>query len=118
MHSGDVPTDFPGDFLQRTLLSFNLADLLRQRHDSLTCILTMNTSQFVTATFDAIAPPEGEPHAPAPSGTYSTGFDLNENPLSEGGKWLHTDSTLTVCKAVGGRAFGTQSGTGSYDDSN
>jgi len=57
------------------------------------------------------------PTPPSPD-SYSTTFDLNENPLSEGGKWLHTDSTLTVCKTVGGRAFGTQSGNGSYDDSN
>jgi hypothetical protein len=54
----------------------------------------------------------------APGTTYSTNFDVDENPLSEGGKWLHTDSTLTKCKAVGGRAFGTQAGTGAYDDSN
>src|SRR5215470_15077995 len=49
---------------------------------------------------------------------YSTDFDLDENPLSEGGLWLHTDTTLTKCKAAGGRAFGTQTGTGGYDDSN
>ena len=91
------------------------------------CSVTMDTSHSVTATFNAIAaaapaPPPAPAPAPAPSpappGTYSTTFDLNENPLSEGGRWLHTDSTLTVCKTVGGRAFGTQSGNGSYDDSN
>jgi len=82
-----------------------------------TCILTMDTSQSVSATFNATPTPEPEP-APTPAGTYSTTFDLDENPLSEGGRWLHTDSTLTVCKTVGGRAFGTQSGNGSYDDSN
>ena len=50
------------------------------------------------------------------SSNYSTGFDTAESPLSEGGRWLHTDSTLTVCKTVGGIAFGTQTG-GTYDDS-
>jgi hypothetical protein len=50
--------------------------------------------------------------------SYSTNFDLDENPLSEGGKWLHTDSTLTMCKVVGGKAFGTQDGSGAFDDSN
>ncbi len=49
--------------------------------------------------------------------SYSTGFDTNENPLSEGGRWQHLDSTLTVVKTVGGVAFGTQAG-GAYDDSN
>jgi hypothetical protein len=49
---------------------------------------------------------------------YSTNFSLDESPLSEGGKWLHVDPTLTRCKAVGGRAFGTQTGTSGYDDSN
>jgi len=50
--------------------------------------------------------------------TYTTTFPLTENPLSEGGKWLHLDPLLTVCKSVGGRAFGTQAGSGNYDDSN
>jgi hypothetical protein len=49
---------------------------------------------------------------------YSTNFVVDENPLSEGGKWLHVDPTLTRCKVVGGRAFGTQTGTSGYDDSN
>lgn len=48
---------------------------------------------------------------------YSTNFVLDENPLSEGGRWLHADPTLTRCKVVGGRAFGTQTGTSGYDDS-
>jgi hypothetical protein len=50
--------------------------------------------------------------------TYTTNFDVDENPLSEGGKWLHTDPTLTTCKAVAGKAFGTQNGSGGFDDSN
>jgi hypothetical protein len=54
----------------------------------------------------------------APGTSYSTTFSVDQNPLSEGGRWLHTDPTLTYCKAVGGRAFGTQTGSGTYDDSN
>lgn len=50
--------------------------------------------------------------------SYSSNFDVDENPLSDAGKWLHTDSTLTMCKVVGGKAFGTQSGSGAFDDSN
>jgi hypothetical protein len=47
---------------------------------------------------------------------YSSTFSVGENPL--GSPWIHTDPTLTVCKSVGGRAFGTQSGSGGTDDSN
>jgi len=56
--------------------------------------------------------------APPPPllGVYTTDFPLTENPLSEGAKWVHTDALLSVCKTVGGRAFGTQSG-GDFDDS-
>lgn len=54
---------------------------------------------------------------PAPGPVYTTSFDQTENPLSEGGTWQHADGTLTVCKTVGGVAFGTQAG-GAYDDSN
>jgi hypothetical protein len=58
---------------------------------------------------------------PPPNDTYTTNFDVDENPLSEGGKWLHLDALLTRCKVVGGRAFGTQvigSPIGPFDDSN
>lgn len=54
------------------------------------------------------------------AGTYSTSFPLTENTISEGGKW-------TTGKSVGldwadvatspGLAFGTQTGSGGYNDS-
>jgi hypothetical protein len=54
------------------------------------------------------------------AGTYSTNFPLTENPISEGSKW-------TTGKSVGldwadvatspGLAFGTQTGSGGYNDS-
>jgi hypothetical protein len=50
--------------------------------------------------------------------TYTTNFDLAENPISEGGKWMHKDATLTLVKTTGGIACGTQTGSGGYDDSN
>lgn len=50
-------------------------------------------------------------------GVYATRFDSDERPLSEGGRWAHLDSTLTVCRSLGGVAFGTQRG-GAFDDSN
>ena len=49
---------------------------------------------------------------------YATTFSATEQPLSEGGRWLHHDPLLTVCRTADGRAFGTQSGTNGYDDSN
>jgi hypothetical protein len=50
--------------------------------------------------------------------TYTTNFDLTENPISEGGKWVHHDSLLTKVKTMNGIACGTQTGHGGYDDSN
>jgi hypothetical protein len=52
------------------------------------------------------------------SQTYTTNFDLTENPISESGRWFHHDATLTVVRTTGGVAFGTQTGNGQYDDSN
>jgi hypothetical protein len=50
--------------------------------------------------------------------TYETNFSVIEAPLSERGQWAHTDSLLTTCRTLDGRAFGTQSGSNGYDDSN
>src|SRR5512143_772698 len=50
--------------------------------------------------------------------TFATGFPSDEDTLSEGGKWQHNDSLLTVCKVSAGNAFGTQTGNNGYDDSN
>src|SRR5262249_62368320 len=41
-----------------------------------------------------------------------------ETTLSERGQWVHTDTLLTACRTLNGRAFGTQSGINGYDDSN
>ncbi len=68
---------------------------------------------------DAGAKTDASTDAGAGTGaTYSTPFATAEEPLSEGGEWHHLDATLTPCKTVGGVAFGTQSGSGTYDDSN
>ncbi len=94
---------------------------------------------FVAGSGEGAAAPSGPPPAPTPDGVcppprigdrrispaacvvkggvYQTGFDRDENPLSEGGRWVHLDSTLTPCRTVGGVVFGTQRG-GAYDDSN
>jgi hypothetical protein len=51
------------------------------------------------------------------SQTFSTNFDGTENPLSEGGAWSHTGLDWKKVRKVDGIAYGTQTGTGGYDDS-
>ncbi len=48
---------------------------------------------------------------------YSTNFDLTENPISEGGAWSHVGLDWTTVQTSGGIAYGTQTGSGGYDDS-
>jgi hypothetical protein len=52
--------------------------------------------------------------------TYSTKFEGDENPLSEGGKWVHNGLDWAKIRKAGGFAYGTQSGTNTgakvYDD--
>ena len=61
--------------------------------------------------------------AAATTQSFATSFDGDENPLSEGGTWLHTNNTYTKAAKVSGVAHGTQSGSPSqqranlYDDS-
>jgi len=50
-------------------------------------------------------------------GSYTTDFNLNESPLSEGGKWQHRGLDWTTITTSDGLAFGTQRGTGGFDDS-
>jgi hypothetical protein len=50
--------------------------------------------------------------------TYHTNFDLSEKPISEGGAWHHTDANQSVVATSDGIAYGTQNGSGGYDDSN
>ncbi len=68
---------------------------------------------------DTSAPvPPGDTAPTISARGYTTSFAITETPLSEGGVWRHMDPLLTVVKAVDGHAFGTQSGTSGYDDSN
>lgn len=55
--------------------------------------------------------------ATAGSVTYSTTFDSNESPLSEGGKWRNIGLDWTLVTSGGGYAYGTQSGADGFDDS-
>ena len=48
---------------------------------------------------------------------YQTTFSLTENPLGEGGRWISRDANRTRIQTTGGNAFGTQAGTGAFDDS-
>ena len=57
------------------------------------------------------------PATPVPGGRYSTRFEGRENPLSEGGVWSHRGFHWARVQKKDGLAFGTQSGSGGYDDS-
>src|SRR5256885_14106702 len=64
------------------------------------------------------APPIGPPHATQK--TYTTNFPLAENPISEGGNWINGGSvglSWANVRTTPGLAFGTESGSGGYDDS-
>ena len=49
--------------------------------------------------------------------SYSTDFNLTENPISEGGRWRRANNRWTNVQTVGGAAFGTNGVTDTYDDS-
>lgn len=49
--------------------------------------------------------------ATARAQTYTTSFDREEAPLSEGGQWRNDGLDWTSVRQNGGRAFGTQTGT-------
>src|SRR5262249_11341752 len=48
---------------------------------------------------------------------YMTHFDTIEQPISEGDVWSHVGLDWTRVETSGGIAYGTQTGTGGYDDS-
>ena len=49
--------------------------------------------------------------------TYSTHFLATENPISEGGHWIHLGAPWSLVATGGGVAYGTQPGDGAYTDS-
>ncbi len=49
--------------------------------------------------------------------SYSTAFNLTENPLSEGGRWRRANNPWTNVQTIGGVAFGANSVGHTYDDS-
>jgi hypothetical protein len=63
---------------------------------------------FVTTAATTV-PPGGK--------NYSTSFDNNENPISEGGTWRRANNNWTNVQTVNGVAFGTNGVANIYDDS-
>lgn len=49
--------------------------------------------------------------------SYSTSFDLTESPISESNVWRHNGLDWTVVETGNGNAYGTQAGTGAFNDS-
>src|SRR5690242_2171351 len=61
-----------------------------------------------------------EEKQPSTNTSYRTNFTANENPISEGGKWLNGKAQgldWADVAVTDGIAHGTESGTGGYDDS-
>jgi hypothetical protein len=75
----------------------------------------MRSLLLQTLCVSLLATAEGRPQ------TYTTRFDGTENPLSEGGRWVHHGKDWTTIRKKGGVAYGTQTGTNTgarmYDDS-
>ena len=71
----------------------------------------------------ATATPSASPTAtqsPTPISFYTTNFPVAENPISEGGHWINGAATgldWKNCRTNVGLAYGTQDGSGRYDDS-
>lgn len=60
---------------------------------------------------------DATPDGDAGTISYSTTFPLTENPISEGGRWIHQGTPWAVVATGGGVAYGTQPGDGAYTDS-
>jgi hypothetical protein len=71
----------------------------------------------VDASADASPATEAGRAGDAGAVTYSTNFPLTENPISEGGHWVHLGAPWFVVATGGGVAYGTQPGDGAYTDS-
>jgi hypothetical protein len=65
------------------------------------------------------AGPDGDPQDASTDALigYATTFDRTESPISENGAWTHTGLDWALVATGSGNAFGTQTGTGGYDDS-
>ncbi len=72
-------------------------------------------SQPLSVTTNAV--PGGGGGGGTTGASYSTSFNLTENPVSEGGRWRRANNRWTNVQTVGGVAFGTNGVTGGYDDS-
>jgi hypothetical protein len=66
---------------------------------------TASTSATVTVSGVASTP------------SYTTNFDLTENPISEGGAWRRASNAWTNVRTGNGIAFGTNGSLDTYDDS-
>lgn len=87
-------------------------------------LLTMGAAAAgVAACGDGRSPrqvaPNGAAASAAPTAvrSYETKFSVNQSPISENGSWEHTGLDWTYVQVARGRAHGTQTGYGGYDDS-
>jgi chitodextrinase len=80
-------------------------------------VLAYDAAGNVSAHSSALLVTTGTTTPPPTGGTYSTNFNANENPVSEGGRWRRANNNWTNVQTVGGVAFGTNGVTNTYDDS-
>ncbi len=67
-----------------------------------------------TTASPAPGPAPAPPPPPNAAVTYSTTFDLTENPISEGGRWFNTGTLWTKVRTENGLAFGTNGPLNTY----
>lgn len=80
------------------------------------------TSLFITLSILLVgcSPSGNVGLPPATQKSYTTNFLLAENPISEAGNWMNggvVGRDWTNIRTTAGLAFGTESGSGGYDDS-
>jgi len=103
---------------QRDLLQRLRTGSFRCRHGLLVSInllfIACSDESAIDSSCDAV---DGNCDVSGPPLTYTTDFLGTENPLSEGGSWSNSGGDWTYVQKKDGLAFGTQTGTGGYDDS-
>lgn len=86
---------------------------------TVTLVISLLLISLLTACSRSDSAPSGSPSTGMPR-TYATSFPLTENPISENGNWINGGTVgldWTNVQTTTGLAFGTESGSGGYDDS-
>ncbi|MCV7282558.1 hypothetical protein H7J88_23260 [Mycolicibacterium flavescens] len=85
-----------------------------------TCVVAVPLGCETVIRAEGPGPPGGGPpcdNEAAREPFYSTGFPVDELPISEGGAWSRAGASWTPVQTQNGVAHGTQTGQGGFDDS-